>query len=77
MSEKKKPKVGPKIEIFVKYFLTSDFITAWCQGILFLAKICVFLKNRNSLLSFFGPVFTPKASEENVGRDTFQFLTKK
>ena len=46
---------------------------------MFLAKIRVFLKkNRNiSLRRFFGPVFTPKASEEKVGKDTFQFLTKK
>ena len=28
--EKGKPKVEPKIAIFVKCFLTSDFITAWC-----------------------------------------------
>ena len=35
-------------------------------------------KNRNiTLLSFFGPVLNPKASEENIGKDTFQFLTKK
>ena len=27
--KKGKPKLGPKIAIFVKCFLTSDFITAW------------------------------------------------
>ena len=79
--KKGKPKLGPKIAIFVKCFLTSDFITAYCwRMFIFPCKNrCFFLKkNRNiSLLSFFGPVFTPKASEENVGKDTFQFLTKK
>ena len=28
--KKGKPELGPKIAIFVKCFLTSDFITAWC-----------------------------------------------
>ena len=28
--KKGKPKLGPKIAIFVKCFLNSDFITAWC-----------------------------------------------
>ena len=28
--KKGKPKLEPKIAIFVKYFLTSDFIAAWC-----------------------------------------------
>ena len=62
------------------------FFNLWFYNCLVLAyvycslqKYVFFLKtNKNiSLLSFFGPVFTPKASEENVGKDTFQFLTKK
>ena len=28
--KKGKPKLEPKIAIFVKCFLASDFITAWC-----------------------------------------------
>ena len=64
--KKEKPKLGPKITIFVECFLTYDFVTAWCWRMFILpCKIGVFLKkNRNiSLLSFFGPVFTPKATE--------------
>ena len=30
--KKGKPKLRPKIAIFVKCFLTSDFITTWCYG---------------------------------------------
>ena len=64
--KKGKPKLGPKIAIFVKCFLTSDFITAWCWCMFIVPckNMCFFLKkNRNiSLRRFFGRVFIPKAS---------------
>ena len=78
--KKGKPKLGPKIAIFVKCFLTSDFITAWCWRMFIVPfkNRCFFLKkNRNiSLLRFFGPVFTPKASKKNVGKDILIFNQK-
>ena len=78
--KKGKPKLRPKIAIFVKCFLTSDFIITWCYGMFIVPckNTCFFFlkKNRNiSLQRFFGPVFTPKASEEKVGKDTC--ITKK
>ena len=79
--KKGKPKLEPKIAIFVKCFLASDFITAWCQRMFIVPwkNRCFFKEKQKKKQSanFFGPVFTPKASEENVGKDTFQFLTKK
>ena len=68
--KKGKPKLGLNIAIFVKFFFNL-----WFYNRLVLAPN---IGARNiSLLRVFGPVFTPKASEENVGKDTFQFLTTK
>ena len=36
-----------------------------------------FLSRNISLLSFFGLVFTPKASEEKISKDTLKFLIEK